>query len=48
MPSWSSWMNVKQVRATRRPNMRVQRTRGLLPAVARRSPLTRGPLGAHP
>jgi hypothetical protein len=27
------------------PNMRVQRTRVLLPAVARRSPLTRGPLG---
>jgi hypothetical protein len=25
--------------------MRVQRTRLLLPAVARRSPLTRGPLG---
>jgi hypothetical protein len=29
------------------PNMRVQRTRVLLPAVARRSPLTRGPLGAR-
>jgi hypothetical protein len=28
-----------------RPNMRVQRTRVLLPAVARRSPLTRRPLG---
>jgi hypothetical protein len=28
------------------PNMRVQRTRVLLPAVARRSPLTRGPLGS--
>jgi hypothetical protein len=27
------------------PNMRVQRTRVLLAAVARRSPLTRGPLG---
>jgi hypothetical protein len=27
------------------PNMRVQRTRVLLPAVARRSPLTRRPLG---
>jgi hypothetical protein len=27
-----------------RPNMRVQRTRVLLPAVARRSPLTRRPL----
>jgi hypothetical protein len=28
------------------PNMRVQRTRVLLPAVARRSPLTRRPLGS--
>jgi hypothetical protein len=32
---------------SRRPNMRVQRTRVLLPAVARRSPLTRGPLGGR-
>src|SRR5262249_11541071 len=29
------------------PNMRVQRTRVLLPAVARRSPLTRHPLGGR-
>jgi hypothetical protein len=29
----------------RLPNMRVQRTRVSLPAVARRSPLTRRPLG---
>jgi uncharacterized protein (TIGR02246 family) len=29
------------------PNMRVQRTRVLLPAVARRSPLTRHPLGGQ-
>jgi hypothetical protein len=39
-------MRLMAVNATP-PNMRVQRTRVLLPAVARRSPLTRGPLGGQ-